>query len=97
VATHRRPADLETPAELLEFMAEEWESPGDSGWWPAFERWKGARRGWVAQHPGSVLGNLLALMVVVRDECGRRIGVRKGMGRRWLRIGGWLSFSPRSC
>jgi hypothetical protein len=63
VAMHRIPADLETPAELLQFKPEEWESPDDRGWWPAFERWKTARRGWIAQHPKSVLGNLLALMI----------------------------------
>jgi hypothetical protein len=61
---HRKPAEIETPAELLQFKPEEWESPDDSGWWPAFECWKTARRGWTAQHPKSVLGNLLALMIV---------------------------------
>ena len=64
MAMHRKPAEIETPAELLQFNPEEWESPDDSGWWPAFERWKDARRARTAQHPKSALGNLLALMIV---------------------------------
>jgi hypothetical protein len=64
MAMHRQLVEAETPAELLKFKPEEWESPDDSGWWPAFERWKTARRGWIAQHPKSALGNLLTLMIV---------------------------------
>jgi hypothetical protein len=65
MAMHRQHIEAETPAELLEFKPEEWESPDDSGWWPAFERWKTARA-WLDCSASQVC----ARQATSSDDCG---------------------------
>ena len=62
MAMHRRPPGVEPPAELFEFRPEEWAAPGDLDRETAFQRWKAARRAWIAEHPGSALGDMLDLL-----------------------------------
>lgn len=70
---HLRPISpiAEPPAELIEFVAEEWggeyaqicadSAPGSRPWWgPAFCRWVEARRQWTAEHGPEGFGGPLA-------------------------------------
>jgi hypothetical protein len=55
----RQRADL-IPAELLEFDPKDWANGTDDQRWQLWERWKAARRQWVAHHPESnALGDKL--------------------------------------
>jgi hypothetical protein len=64
MATHREAPSTPTPAELSQFAPEEWSAPGDTGWKPAFRRWRVARREWVGEHPDSDLGDHIDLLRV---------------------------------
>jgi hypothetical protein len=63
----RRPKPITpTPGELLIFDPSEWAAPDESDWRPGFQKWKTARRAWLAEHPdGSDLGDMVS---VFRDE-----------------------------
>jgi hypothetical protein len=62
----RRPQLELVPTHLMEFDLADWVESGEAEWWPAFERWKSARRVWAGRHPDSALGNYLQLMKVAR-------------------------------
>jgi hypothetical protein len=70
MAMFRKPPGVLTPAELLTFSAEDWPGPDDGGWCPEYQRWKEARRKWAAEHPDSVLGNVVAQMRFERRVLG---------------------------
>jgi hypothetical protein len=55
VAKHRRaPVEELVDPRLREFRREQWAQSGDGGrWYPGFERWKNARKAWIATHPTS--------------------------------------------
>jgi len=65
MASHLQPPVEPTPGELISFDPLEWASPGETAWRPAFQRWKAARRAWLAGHPISDLGDMID---VFRDE-----------------------------
>ena len=65
MATHL-PVPVEpTPGELINFDPMEWSSAGETSWRPAFQRWKVARRRWLAERERSDLGDMIDLF---RDE-----------------------------
>jgi hypothetical protein len=75
LAMRRRPQLELVPTHLMEFVWSEWAEPGEVEWWPAFERWKAARRVWVGRHPDSALGNYLQLMKVERLVWADQLGM----------------------
>lgn len=50
------PAESVVPVSLTRFVAGEW--PG-ADVWAAFKQWKAARHAFVAEHPGTALGDLV--------------------------------------
>jgi hypothetical protein len=56
------------------FDPTEWTSAGETSWFPAYERWKDARRAWAAEHPTGDLGDMLDLM---RDEYEARMEMER--------------------
>jgi hypothetical protein len=82
MATHRRPPlSVVPPPELLAFDPDEW--PADE-WWQSLELWTAARREFVKQHPGSALGNMLAVLRENRrlsDAYGRSVWEARFNGR----------------
>jgi len=64
MAKRRTPPSTPTPAELTRFDPDEWSAPGATHWRPAFDRWKQARRSWLADHADSTLGDMLDVMRV---------------------------------
>jgi hypothetical protein len=63
MATRRKTPIDRAPGELEVFDATEWASPTESSWWPAYQRWRQARRLWVNEHPdGGSLGDQLDRM-----------------------------------
>jgi len=58
----RRPTPIaQTPAELVTYDLSEWAAPDESDWQPGFQRWKAARRAWVAKNPDSDLGDMVSV------------------------------------
>ena len=59
MAMHRRPTrdDGPPPVELLRFRPDNWPgSPDETTWYPAYQRWCGARSAWEDRHPGRLGG-----------------------------------------
>jgi hypothetical protein len=60
MARHRcPPLSVVPPPELLAFDPGEWLA---GEWWQSLELWTAARREFVKAHPGSALGNMLAVL-----------------------------------
>jgi hypothetical protein len=76
MATHLKPPVDRAPAELHEFDPAEWMTPEESSWWPAYLRWRGARRLWSEEHPNGSLGDMVAMMRLEHT-------VRVEMKRAW--------------
>ena len=62
MATHLQPPVPTAPGELSVFDPTEWTSAGETSWFPAFVRWRSARRAWAEEHPNGDLGDLLDQM-----------------------------------
>ena len=90
MARHRRLSAEQPPAELWMFnpeawpgipgwpeVFEDWQTPPTDEWELAFARWKAARRAWIIEHPGTVLGGQLDLLRAARRIREARWRVRR--------------------
>jgi hypothetical protein len=76
MAIRRPKPTTQTPGELHEFDPSEWATPEESDWRPGYQRWKAARRAWLADNPNSDLGDWVSvfraehqtLMEMVRED-----------------------------
>jgi hypothetical protein len=74
MATHLQQPAPTAPDELCVFDPTEWTQLGESSWFPAYRRWKSARRQWSEQHPDGDLGDVLEQMrqeLEVREQMER--------------------------